>query len=207
MVLELKDDNGVSRGKMLEESLKLGFFNPQNGWILHVDDRDPYSTIAKYQDIRNLKEEDKFVMTDEQYDKREGTLRDHFRKNPALKAKWLAEQGKKPAREDDEDKEWADNAKVGDRCEVSMSEGGKERGTVAYVGKLHERPGYYIGTILDLPVGRNNGTVRGQKYFECSDGYGIMTWASRVEVGDFPEEDFLASSDDDGDDDDEGKAA
>ncbi len=34
--------------------------------------------------MRNLKEEDKFKMTDEQYDKRTGTLRDYLRNNPEV---------------------------------------------------------------------------------------------------------------------------
>lgn len=199
MVLTLKDRRGNVKAKMLEESLKLGFFNPANGDVLHCEDRDPYKTVAKYQDISNLKEEDRFVLTEEQYDKREGTFRDHLRKNPELKKKWLEMRGAQAGakREDDDDKELAEAISVGDRCEVDLQDSGKERGVVMYVGKLDHRKGWYIGVKLDMPFGKNDGSAGGKRYFECEDGYGVFTWPKFVEAGDFPEEDLLASDDDD----------
>ena len=56
--------------------------------------------------------------------------------------------------------------------------------------------GYWIGVILDEPLGRNNGTVKGKKYMVCADKCGIFTHPRNVTVGDFPEIDELATSSD-----------
>jgi len=133
MKLTLRDRAGSDKGMLLEDSLKLGFFGPKNGWILHVEDRDPMRTVAKYQDLSNLREEDKFKYTDEQYDKREGTLRQWLRKNPQAAAQLRSQTGQ---REPEAGAELMAQMKVGDRCKVTMSEGGTELGTVRYLGVL-----------------------------------------------------------------------
>ena len=47
-----------------------------------------------------------------------------------------------------------------------------EPGQVAYVGVTEFAPGKWIGVILDQPKGKNNGTVQGKSYFQCSDKHG-----------------------------------
>jgi hypothetical protein len=49
MRLVLEDRQGNQKAVLLEETLKLGFFNPQNGDIIHVEDHDPFKTVAHYQ--------------------------------------------------------------------------------------------------------------------------------------------------------------
>jgi tubulin-folding cofactor B len=46
--------------------------------------------------------------------------------------------------------------------------------------------GFYVGVRLDEPFGDSNGVVKGVKYFECSDKYGIFVRPNTLEVGDFP---------------------
>ena len=54
---------------------------------------------------------------------------------------------------------------VGNRCEVNP--GGK-RGEVRYIGKVPAAaPGWWVGVQYDEPVGKNNGSIMGQRYFEC----------------------------------------
>eukprot|EP00299_Pterocystis_sp_00344_P011403 c5314_g1_i2.p1 GENE.c5314_g1_i2~~c5314_g1_i2.p1 ORF type:complete len:282 (-),score=70.60 c5314_g1_i2:384-1193(-) len=190
MKLVLKDRSGKDIAMLLEDSLCLGYFSPQNGWLLHVEDRDPTHTIAKYQDLRNLSEEDRFKYTDEQYNQRPGTLREFLRNNPEAAARIRAERG---IRDPEDGKELAEQIQVGQRCEVQLLGGGKERGEVKYIGLLEGNNGYYIGVQLDLPEGRNDGSVKGKRYFTCADKYGIFVMPDKVTVGDFPEEDFLAS--------------
>jgi len=61
--------------------------------------------------------------------------------------------------------------RVGDRVQLIKT---GHRGRVAYEGKVKFRPGYYIGVVLDRPVGLNNGMVKGIRYFDCRPRYGIF---------------------------------
>jgi hypothetical protein len=51
---------------------------------------------------------------------------------------------------------------------------GKHRGHIAYMGKLHYTKNELIGVVLDEPRGKNNGTLKGVQYFECSPQHGLM---------------------------------
>lgn len=53
-------------------------------------------------------------------------------------------------------------------------------GRVAFIGSVHFKDGQWIGIVLDEPKGKNNGTVQGQKYFECKDNYGLMAQPHQV---------------------------
>lgn len=53
--------------------------------------------------------------------------------------------------------------KVGQKVEVI----GKDvRGVVAYIGNTSFATGKWIGLILNVAKGKNNGTVKGQQYFQ-----------------------------------------
>ncbi|RYH31345.1 hypothetical protein EON65_02880 [archaeon] len=47
-------------------------------------------------------------------------------------------------------------------------------GTVRFVGPTTFAAGMWIGVELDQPVGKNNGSVQGHYYFNCSMNYGIF---------------------------------
>ena len=91
------------------------------------------------------------------------------------------------------------NIKVGDRCQIAP---GKRRGSIAWIGKGKERdtnveeekialrPGYWVGIKFDEPVGRNDGTLHGRKYFECESKFGSFVRPDKVTIGDFPEQDY-----------------
>lgn len=66
-----------------------------------------------------------------------------------------------------------------------------------FVGEVQEIPGVgaWVGVELDEPTGKNDGSVKGTKYFDCKDKYGVFVRAERVEVGDFAVLDELADED------------
>lgn len=86
---------------------------------------------------------------------------------------------------------------VGDRVEVFP---GGRRAEVKFVGRgLRDLPkGWWIGVEYDEPVGRNDGTVQGVRYFNAAARCGGFVRPSRVTVGDFPPQgDGLDDDDDD----------
>ncbi|KAI1031107.1 hypothetical protein LB504_000675 [Fusarium proliferatum] len=83
---------------------------------------------------------------------------------------------------------------VGRRCRV----GGEDtrRGVIQYVGEVKEIPGglgSWVGVKLDEPVGKNDGSIAGTRYWgEPSElKHGVFVRPERVEVGDFPALDDL----------------
>ncbi|KLU89701.1 tubulin folding cofactor B [Magnaporthiopsis poae ATCC 64411] len=78
----------------------------------------------------------------------------------------------------------------GRRCRVGADD--SRRGVVKYVGDVPEIPGgagFWVGVHLDEPVGKNDGSIGGKRYW--GDGpaelkHGVFVRPERVEVGDFP---------------------
>ena len=66
---------------------------------------------------------------------------------------------------------------VGDRVVVS----GTKFGTLKYLGKIHVAEGTWCGIQLDEPLGKNDGSVSGKRYFTCQQRYGLFSPVARVE--------------------------
>jgi tubulin-folding cofactor B len=69
-----------------------------------------------------------------------------------------------------------------------LPESDARRGTVSYAGLVPEIPGIgaWIGVTLDEPTGKNDGSVKGKRYFECGNNHGVFVRPERCEAGDFP---------------------
>ena len=67
--------------------------------------------------------------------------------------------------------------RVGDRVVVS----GTKFGTLKYLGKIHVAEGIWCGIQLDEPMGKNDGSVSGKRYFTCQQRYGLFSPLARVE--------------------------
>ena len=83
---------------------------------------------------------------------------------------------------------------VGKRCRVGEDD--TRRGQVMYMGEVPEIPGegLWVGIRLDDPVGKNDGSVGGKRYWShghCSEAtagmkYGVFVRPNRVEMGEWP---------------------
>jgi hypothetical protein len=86
------------------------------------------------------------------------------KKRMASDPNYVPEPPKAAITDDEHLADIASKMSVGDRCEVTV--GGK-RGEVRYVGKIPAiAPGWFIGVQYDEPVGKNDGSVKGTRFFE-----------------------------------------
>ncbi|CAK4032664.1 Cell polarity alp11 [Lecanosticta acicola] len=87
--------------------------------------------------------------------------------------------------------------KQGMRCRL-LPESDHRRGTVQYIGDVPDIPGVgaWVGVALDEPTGKNDGSVKDRRYFECQPNFGVFVRAERVEMGDFPVLDEFADEED-----------
>ena len=60
--------------------------------------------------------------------------------------------------------------------------GNKMSGTVRFVGETHFSEGLWIGVELNLPKGRNDGSIDEFRYFSCEPNHGIFAPPSKVSV-------------------------
>uniref|UniRef100_A0A3B5A2S7 CAP-Gly domain-containing protein n=1 Tax=Stegastes partitus TaxID=144197 RepID=A0A3B5A2S7_9TELE len=65
---------------------------------------------------------------------------------------------------------------IGERVWVN----GNKPGYVQFVGGTQFAPGQWAGIVLDEPIGKNDGSVAGVRYFQCEDGRGIFTRPSKL---------------------------
>ncbi|GBP27962.1 Restin homolog [Eumeta japonica] len=69
--------------------------------------------------------------------------------------------------------------KLGERVIVSSSRGSKA-GTLRFVGTTDFAPGVWAGVELDDPLGKNDGSVEGKRYFECAPRFGLFAPIAKV---------------------------
>ncbi|XP_039533243.1 CAP-Gly domain-containing linker protein 1 isoform X2 [Pimephales promelas] len=65
---------------------------------------------------------------------------------------------------------------VGERVWVN----GNKPGSVQFIGGTQFAPGQWAGIVLDEPIGKNDGSVSGVRYFQCMDLRGIFTRPSKL---------------------------
>ncbi|XP_067412262.1 kinesin-like protein KIF13B [Emydura macquarii macquarii] len=58
--------------------------------------------------------------------------------------------------------------------------GTNKTGIVRYVGPTDFQEGTWVGVELDLPSGKNDGSIGGKQYFKCNPNYGLLVKPSRV---------------------------
>uniref|UniRef100_A0A1B6DM77 CAP-Gly domain-containing protein n=1 Tax=Clastoptera arizonana TaxID=38151 RepID=A0A1B6DM77_9HEMI len=176
LVCSLDDDNSM-----------LGSYHIEDGMRLNVEDQ----FILKKEMLNNIKVE-KLELSTEEYAKRTDTLRAYLEKNKI--GKYNKEEMKKKEedqRKEEEQEEYlAKSIKVDDRCKIKVLGQPERLGSVKFVGTVEFKPGWWIGVKYDEPLGKNDGSVSGIRYFECQPKYGGFVRPSCIQTGDFPEEDL-----------------
>ncbi|XKL68472.1 hypothetical protein PGB90_003963 [Kerria lacca] len=69
--------------------------------------------------------------------------------------------------------------KIGNRVIVQSSQGSKA-GILKYYGNTEFGPGLWCGVELDDPLGKNDGSVAGIRYFECLPNFGLFVPVEKV---------------------------
>jgi tubulin-folding cofactor B len=180
--LQLLDARGGLVCEMLNDDQTLGQYRCQNDYEIRIVDLDNMS-LSKSGWLEDVSLVQKYVMPDDVYDAREGTVR---------KFKQMSKMEHSNVTSDEVVNE---NLTVGRRCEVGP---GGRRGEIRFIG---EAPlvgsGIWVGVALDEPLGKNDGIVKGQKLFSCPPNHGVLARQDKVEVGDFPVRSIFEESSDD----------
>lgn len=170
----------------------VGSFNIEPLSVLRIQDRRPKGQRPNYTDDSNV---DKFELSTEEYESRTDSVlafkkRNHlgrFDPNAATK-------------EEEIHKEVLDSGLVvGARCRVEGES--DRRGTIRFIGQVPQIPsgGIWVGVEYDEPVGKNDGSLHGSRYFEARNNFGGFLKPAKVLVGDFPpreiEDELLQSED------------
>ncbi|KAL1916109.1 uncharacterized protein VTP21DRAFT_6113 [Calcarisporiella thermophila] len=173
------------------EDALLGAFPVENYMRLHVGNTNPHKIKGQYTDLSQVK---KYEMPEEEYVKRTDSVLAFKQRN---KLGRFSDAASSASMEDEEAfKDEAANIQVGSRCEVMVGEGHlKRRGTVRFVGQTKFKPGFWVGVEYDEPLGKNDGSVDGEQYFECRPKHGAFVRPNKVTVGDFPELDLFDEED------------
>lgn len=197
MELHLQDSAGNVICRMLDDNRALGYYGVQNGMTIHVVDTDPFS-LSRDGGLDDVSKVQKYRMADEDYDKRENTLRAYKKKMLAQDPnfKFFAKKDGNATQEDATpylDISCCDHIKQDMRCEVHR---GARRGQVKYIGTVDcLAAGYWVGVHLDEPLGLGDGSRGKKKYFDCPDKHGLFIRPDQLSVGEFPSfEDELLES-------------
>lgn len=188
--LELFDRAGAKLESDMKDEKMLGYYQVKDEYRIHAIDLQPTAQIVNYNDVSQVQ---KFEIPEEKWLQREDNAR-------AFKMRMLQEQAKSqgeterismnssPTLDDNSYSTLAEKISVGDRC---LCQPGDRLGTVRYVGCIAGlKSGFWVGVEFDEPVGKSDGSVKGQKLFECRPQYGGFLRPDQVSTGDYPPEEF-----------------
>ncbi|KAF2228877.1 hypothetical protein EV356DRAFT_537722 [Viridothelium virens] len=149
-----------------------------------VQDTRPTSARTNFHDLESVK---KYEMPTEQYEARPDSVLAWKRSQKLGRfdpsAPSLEDQKIRALRREVEER----GVSTGRRCHL-LPVTDARRGIVSYIGDVPQIPGVgtWVGLTLDEPTGKNDGSIGGQRYFECKMNCGIFVRPERVEVGDYP---------------------
>ncbi|WFD20826.1 hypothetical protein MCAP1_003080 [Malassezia caprae] len=164
----LATDAGVARDAAIWD-----VWRAQNGMVVCVRDRRGHA-LPDEADV------EKWELSEEQYAARPDTLRAFLQARQL--GRYAPAQAPAPSVPAD--------MVAGARCIVDTGDRFERRGTIRFAGPTQFAPGVWIGVELDEPVGKNDGSVQGVRYFATRMRHGTFIRPAHVRVGDFAEEDI-----------------
>ncbi|KAJ8659309.1 hypothetical protein O0I10_005024 [Lichtheimia ornata] len=179
-------------GAIDDDSRMLGSYPIEDYMRLHVVDTNPHRVKNQYTDVSLV---EKFELTEDEYKQRTDTVRAFKERNKL--GRFSKEAAEQMEAFEKQNEEAFSKMKLGDRCEVQLSADSevKRRGCIRFLGTTEFQSGLWVGIQYDEPLGKNDGSVQGVRYFTCPPKYGAFVRPSKVTVGDFPEEDLMATDD------------
>lgn len=170
----------------------IGAFNIEPLSVIKITDRRPPGQRPNYTDDSHV---DKFELTEQEYDTRSDSLRAFKRRNQLGRFDPDAASKEEMTLSDVKSR----GVVVGARCKVDGES--DRRGVIRFVGPISQIPGggLWVGVEYDEPVGKNDGSVKGARYFETKEKFGGFLRPNMIHVGNFPVKNFdddLISSDD-----------
>lgn len=200
MILDLRNENGKPLARLAEDHRAFGYYSPYSGCSIHVTDTDPGSlTVTGW--LEDTSKVEKYMMSDEEYSRRENTYRKFKEEKLREDPEWTLEKEQckrrgvpyvapaKKVTDPDHLKDQAAKLQPGQRCSVDP---GERRGEVKYVGPVEcLAAGFWVGVQYDEPLGKNDGAAGGKRYFTCPKPYGAFVRPDKVLVGDYPPLDDL----------------
>ncbi|TCD67400.1 hypothetical protein EIP91_012435 [Steccherinum ochraceum] len=166
-----------------DDSKALGFYGVRNWQMLKVTDLNP--SVSFTGQLTDVTQVDKFELSEDAYAQRQDTVMAYKQRNKIGRFADKDAAPSKPLPPVD--------IAVGSRCEVETTvEAFHKRGTVRFVGptKFGSGDGTWVGIEYDEPIGKNDGSVQGERYFTCKPNFGVFVRPDRVKVGDFPVEEI-----------------
>ncbi|KAJ7493273.1 tubulin-folding cofactor B [Mycena galericulata] len=167
---------------LTDDAKPLGYYGLRDWHVLKVDDTNPSTSLTGQ--LTDVTQVDKFELSDTAYAERTDTVLAYKQRN---KVGRFAPKDEKPKATLEV------KIDVGSRCEVESTEPGlSKRGTVRFVGRTSfgTGEGVWVGVEYDEPMGKNDGSVKGERYFSCRPNYGAFVRPEKVKVGDFPVEEI-----------------
>ncbi|KAI1135893.1 CAP Gly-rich domain-containing protein [Hypoxylon sp. FL0543] len=153
---------------------------------LHVIDTRPASAKLNFNDTSGV---EKYVMPEEEYERKPDSVLAWKKAEKLGRFNPDAPSLEKAKIEAFDSEIRSRGIEVGKRCRVGGDDA--RRGEIKYVGEVKEIPGSigaWVGVQLDEPVGKNDGSIGGTRYWgsESALKHGVFVRPERVEVGDFP---------------------
>ncbi|XP_059192358.1 CAP-Gly domain-containing linker protein 1 isoform X4 [Centropristis striata] len=97
--------------------------------------------------------------------------------NPSTASAKVAAADKSAASANEEDAQnTGESFEIGERVWVN----GNKPGYIQFLGEAQFAPGQWAGIVLDEPIGKNDGSVAGVRYFQCEALRGIFTRPSKL---------------------------
>jgi len=169
-----------------DDSQQLGYYQVGDLQVLKVEDSNPSNSLVGH--LSDVSQVEKFELSDQAYAQRQDTVLVFKQRNKlgrfAKDGEGQQSQAAAPMEVD---------LKIGSRCEVDSGDGTfSKRGTVRFVGetKFGKGANVWVGVEYDEPLGKNDGSVDGVRYFTCRSMHGAFVRPDRVKVGDFAVKDI-----------------